>query len=336
MTPKELKEFAQSLMAELRASENLAVGGVSLRRGSGATSCTCDGRCTCNEQCACNSKGDCGCNSRCPCDSKSIPAEVEWLINPDPTMSRAIAILNGSESPKEMLATLQNIEQECAPKAQQSRKNRSSVWGNVVRTPSAQGCGCPHEHRGIAGSEFPRDMVRGDSRSRPRFIVLQAKSRADIRPRNGKRALEVRFRRRRFGLRRSKTSPGNCARRRGWRVSGAIRASAMRLASFSLRSTARFTEGFARATSRRRRPCSTSLELGLDRVVPRARATRDAAPMGQPGASFTSSSSAVGGTLTRKASTKSLFAYTAAQCARRSASSSNFQDDSWLMVPVSA
>jgi|SRR6476469_5707180 len=109
MTPEELKQFAQSLVAELRASENFAVGGVSLRRGSWATSCTCDGRCTCNEQCACNSKGDCGCNSRCPCDSKSIPAEVEWLINPDPTMSRAIAILNGSESPKEMLTTLQNI-----------------------------------------------------------------------------------------------------------------------------------------------------------------------------------------------------------------------------------
>jgi hypothetical protein len=50
----------------------------------------------------------------------------------------------------------------------------------------------------------------------------------------------------------------------------------------------------------------------------------DAAPTAQPGAASLPASSAVGGTSKAKPSTKSLFANTEAQCARRSAAPSNF------------
>ena len=46
----------------------------------------------------------------------------------------------------------------------------------------------------------------------------------------------------------SKQSPGNSVRRRAWRGSGAIRASGMRLAIFSLRSTAGSPKGLTRST----------------------------------------------------------------------------------------
>jgi hypothetical protein len=109
MTPEELKQLAQSLIAELRSSEKLAIGGAAVFKPPRVTSCTCDGACGCNSNCKCEGKGSCTCNSMCPCDSKSIPAEVEWQINPDPGLTRAITTLNASESPKEMITILRNI-----------------------------------------------------------------------------------------------------------------------------------------------------------------------------------------------------------------------------------
>src|SRR5262249_11325119 len=59
-------------------------------------------------------------------------------------------------------------------------------------------------------------------------------------------------------------------------------------------------------------------------------------PHGAAWSSFTSCVISRGRNFEAKPSTKSLFEYTAAQCARRSASSLNFQRcRSWLIVPVS-
>lgn len=110
MTQQELEQLAKRLIAELRAGEKLAIAGSVTATGlATGTSCTCDGRCTCNGNCSCNSKGDCGCNTNCPCDSKSVPSEVQWFIDPDPTAWKAITILNAAGDGHEMLEALKNI-----------------------------------------------------------------------------------------------------------------------------------------------------------------------------------------------------------------------------------
>src|SRR5262249_21816293 len=96
---------------------------------------------------------------------------------------------------------------------------------------------------------------------------------------------------------------------------------------------------------RRAAPCGWSCTSGRSQrawsfeppVAENGRDDQGCGPHGAAVSSLTSWEATSGRNFTAKPSTKSLLANTEAQCARRSASSSNFQRcTSWLIIPVSA
>jgi hypothetical protein len=110
VTRDEAQILALELVKELRREGSLAIAGASVfDPGPVTTGCTCDGKCGCNERCGCQDKQGCSCNERCPCDAKAAPAKAAWVINPDPTTSRAYVALDVAGSADDVVRALRTI-----------------------------------------------------------------------------------------------------------------------------------------------------------------------------------------------------------------------------------
>src|SRR5215467_9155459 len=112
------------------------------------------------------------------------------------------------------------------------------------------------------------------------------------------------------------------------RVHNTYRAFVRREGTYTAANSAHGVQRFTRSPRRQRRAASW---------VCRGRSSHGCGPHGAAVSSLTSCVMTSGRNFEAKPSTKSLLAKTAAQCFRRSSSSSNFQRwTSWLIVPVSA